>query len=133
MYEHIMNLQLNNVKCIEFYKSHPHIDFEEVNVMFVDFMESILNKRSECCKHMDENEIKRSLQDLRAMFNDMSNRVKDHGEILRLTSENICLSKQNHVDEIHRAFLQYGNNEEKIISSVKEINTIFLDKLIKQW
>ena len=128
--KHIMNLKLNNVKCIEFYKNHPYIDFEQVNVIFVDLMESILSKKDECCTHMEENEIKRSLHELRTMFHDMSNRVKDHGEILRLTSENICLSKQNHVDEIHRAFLQYGNNEEKIISSVKEINTIFLDKLI---
>ena len=128
-----MTLILNDPKCIEFYKRHPYVDFTQVNLMMVELMESIFDGKETHVSPSKENRISDSLCELRAMFENMNQRVKEQGEMLRLTSENIGLSKQNYIDEIHRAFLQHGNNESKIVDTIKDINSIFMDKILAKF
>ena len=54
-------LTINNERCVSFYKKHTHIDFESVNLIFLDILEKLITNMSQT---LDDSYTRESLKTL---------------------------------------------------------------------
>lgn len=126
-----MDFTLRDPQTIKFYEDHPWIDFHHVNTMIAQLLHNIYDSDTskQAINSCGTDELKLGIQSLTNLVQDIGYRVRDHGEILRLASESMSKSKNNYVDEIEKVFQTHGANEHKIITHIREINELFMDKI----
>ena len=119
-------LSTSNNKILDFYKLNPHINFETVNLLFVDLFEKIINDKNGEINSVINNQILSIVQDVK-------------GELHSLNSTNINMVNNLtlKMHEMKESYLQsmtsilQGSNSEnidKVNGLIDQQNKILMDK-----
>ena len=106
-------LTIKNERCIEFYKQNPHIDFESVNLIFLDILEKLMNNMSQT---LDDSYTRESLKTLLETNKQLTNKLEIITESQKNTSTNLT-HVQNTVSELNT---QITNNIYGKISDLRD-------------
>ena len=106
-------LTIKNERCIEFYKQNPHIDFESVNLIFLDILEKLMNNMSQT---LDDSYTRESLKTLLETNKKLTNKLEIITESQKNTSTNLT-HVQNTVSELNT---QITNNIYGKISDLRD-------------
>ena len=129
-------LTTNNEKIINFYNQYTFLDFEQTNILFIDFISTILNKSS--TNSNDPNIILNILQNINSKCNNLETsitEVKTHQDrfdstLLDAVKLQIFSIKDMYTNELDK-YLQNNNNIQlkEIQSITDKHNQFLLDKL----
>ena len=129
-------LSTNNDKIINFYNQYTFLDFEETNILFIDFISTILNTSSTNAN--DPNIILNMLQNINSKCNSLETsitEVKSHQDrfdstLLDAVKLQIFGIKDMYTNELDK-YLQNNNNIQlkEIQSITDKHNQFLLDKL----
>ena len=106
-------LTIKNERCIEFYKQNPNIDFESVNLIFLDILEKLMNNMSQT---LDDSYTRESLKTLLETNKQLTNKLEIITESQKNTSTNLT-HVQNTVSELNT---QITNNIYGKISDLRD-------------
>ena len=133
---------LTNPKVIEFYEKHQHLDFNTMNVLFVDVLEKLIDSLSD---KIDNSQNTLLIQELTKRMASIENVVGNQSEAVKqIHSDVSSLSSQlhnqvsgifaNHIDSLAnslREIVKSNNNdsEKNIIRELSVNNELFLNKI----
>ena len=112
-----MSLLITNQRTITFYKDHPELDIEKMNLLMIDMIENINlfgQEREKPALLMDH------IQKLQGELNVVSENIQKN-LLIKMTE-----FKKEYIDDL-KMILQ-NNTSEKIAPLIKEYNTSLLDK-----
>ena len=98
-------LTINNKKVVDFYKQNPHFDFEQMNLLMVDFLEKISQN-----KNANRDDL------LLQSFKILESQVSNLNDNIKTSSQNI-MNLQTTVSNIPN---NLSDNISTNISSIKE-------------
>ena len=88
---------IKNERCIAFYKKHTHIDFESVNLIFLDILEKLMTNMSQT---LDDSYTRESLKTILETNKQLTNKLEIISESQKNTSTNLT-HVQNTVSELN--------------------------------
>lgn len=108
-------LNINNQEIINFYEQHPYLNIEEVNLLFINFITSILNKTS--TNEINNNSIINLLNTINSKCNNLQTSItqvqsfqdKLDTTILDAIKLQIYNIKDVYINELEK-YIQNGNN-----------------------
>jgi len=106
-------LTINNERCVSFYKKHTHIDFESVNLIFLDILEKLITNMSQT---LDDSYTRESLKTLLESNKQLTSKLEIISESQKNTSTNLN-HVQNTVSELNT---QITNNIYGKISDLRD-------------
>jgi hypothetical protein len=83
----MQKLEISNGRVVEFYKQHPALDFENINIMVVDMLENIINTKS-----LDNMLAKQIVDNLDLLKNSLSTTKDEYMEELNKIIHNSTIS-----------------------------------------
>ena len=130
-------LKIKNKKIVDFYKNHPNINFEEANLLLINFLDSVFNHitddldtniNSQILSYMSKTQTE--LDDIKGNMNIISDNVS---KITSNTIDNINAQllqlKGDYIDEMKTLFSTSNiSTGDKLSSIVEKNNSLFLDK-----
>ncbi len=129
-------LSTNNDKIINFYNQHTFLDFEQTNILFIDFISNILN--NSVSNSNDPNIILNMLQNINSKCNNLETSIKEvkshqdrfDSTLLDAVKLQIFSIKDMYTNELEK-YLQNNNNIQikEIQSITDKHNQFLLDKL----
>jgi hypothetical protein len=126
-------LTCNNKNVIKFYNEHPNIDFESMNVTFVEILNSLSQDITSSLSNNISSQLLNNIKDLHKQINNVNDNVK-HLQIERIESNNIFLTKLNefkreYIEDVKLILSNVNNNTtDKIITLIKDHNNSLFDK-----
>jgi len=122
---------LKSERAIKFYNDHPDIDFDSVNIIFIDLLEKLLNNMS---KTLNENLSLDILKEISTKIKSLEQRTQEDTLILK----NIDQATQNYISTLKTNIdNSVSSQKEHIIASLRDVvknneneNTQFIHKLI---
>jgi hypothetical protein len=130
-------LKIKNKKIVDFYKNHPNINFEEANLLLINFLDSVFNHitddldtniNSQILSYMSKTQTE--LDDIKDNMNIISDNVS---KISTTTIDNINSQlmqlKGDYIDET-KTLISTSNisTGDKLSSIIEKNNSFFLDK-----
>ena len=112
-------LKIKNKKIIDFYKNHPSINFEEANLLLINFLDSLFNHITD---DLDSNINSQILSYMNKTQTELNN-IKDDMNII---SDNVSKISSNTIDNINSQLMQLKGDyidEMKILISTSNIST----------
>ena len=106
-------LTINNERCVSFYKKHTHIDFESVNLIFLDILEKLITNMSQT---LDDSYTRESLKTLLESNKQLTSKLEIISESQKNTSTNLT-QVQNTVSDLNT---QITNNIYGKISDLRD-------------
>jgi len=91
----MQKLETSNEKVVEFYKQHPALNFENINVMVVDMLENIINTKS-----LDNILAKQIVDNLDSMKNSLSTTKNEYMDELNKIIHNNTNSGNEHLNKL---------------------------------
>ena len=110
---------LKNEKCIQFYKQNDHIDFDTINLIFVELLEKLLKNMSQT---LDETYSKEALKSLLESNKQLTSKLEIVCESQKNTNSNIT-HIQNTVSELNS---QITNN---IYGKITDLRDTYIQEL----
>ena len=120
-------LTINNEKLWKFYKSHPNLDFEKTNLLFMDVLEKFLQDANSSMTTSITSQLIDQIKNLQTQINIMT---ENHSRMQNETALNFNYKlsefKKDYIDEVK--LILTNNVSEKVAPLLKEQNSIMLDK-----
>lgn len=134
-FEH--TLTIKNKKIVDFYKTHPTIDFEKANMLLIHFLDSVFNHisndldtniNSQLLAYMNKNQ--NEITEIKGNISLLSDQVSKNIENTIETVNNHLISMKNEYIEEMRGFINTSNvtSGEKISNVIEKNNSHLLDK-----
>lgn len=121
------SLTSNNKKVWDFYTNHPNIDFEAMNILFVDIME---NLTQDITSSLSNNIASQILTNIKGLQNQMNTVNESVNKLYSETQINFGLRfnefKRDYIEDIK--VLLNSNTSDKIAPLIKEYNSGLFDK-----
>jgi hypothetical protein len=126
---------LTNKHAIAFYESHPNIDFNSVNKLFVEIMEKLFDNVS--CQ-VDNNinhsliqELSQKINSIQEQFSSQNDILKDISTKIHLNISELISSQQTSLTQILRDTIKSnnGDSEKNILQHISLNNEHFLSKI----
>ena len=128
---------LKNSRAIQFYKDHPELDFDAVNLIFVDLLEKLLHNMTDTLnenlsidilKEISENVSKHSL-----ILNSIEERTKDYISSLKTNIDSsVSSQKDNIIASMREVINNKDNNDAQFIHKMISDNHELLSERIKK-
>jgi len=130
-------IAVSNQKIYEFYNKNPNVDFENVNLLLIDFMDSIFNNmtndlnsniNSQLLSFMKDNQkkIENISTSLNAVNHNVTNLTNDITNNMALQMNNM---KKEYIDDFSQIINTNSlSSNEKISSLIDKSNSILVDK-----
>ena len=122
-----ITLSCNNKKVWNFYNQHPNVDFETMNVIFVDIMETLSQDMTSSFSDNIASQILTNIKGLQTQLFTVTDTVnKMHSEVINNFSIKLNDFKKNYFEDIK--MILTNNTSEKIAPLIKEFQSIMYDK-----
>jgi hypothetical protein len=120
-------LTINNEKLWKFYKSHPSLDFEKTNLLFMDVLEKFLQDANSSMTTSITSQLIDQIKNLQTQINVMTeNHSRTQNETALNFNYKLSEFKKDYIDEVK--VILTNNVSEKVAPLLKEQNSIMLDK-----
>ena len=119
-------LSTRNKRIINFYKDHTELNFEAVNILFIDLFDKILCQKHEELNSLVNNEILSSVQNIEnkmEMFNTKQNQIVDNISLRISDTKNLYI--QDVKDLLNNS---YGESSERLNGLLQKQNDSLIDK-----
>ncbi len=120
-------LTIKNKKVIDFYKKNKNLNFESMNVIFVEILENLLRNTNPTLDSNTAAAILDSINSLQTQVNNINDTVsKNQNEINNMFTLKFIEFKREYMEEIR--LIIANNSTEKVAPIIKEYNESLLDK-----
>ena len=106
---------LTNKKCIEFYSKNPHIDFNNVNEMFIDLFQKLTSSGGSIFR-IDE--MKNALSQLDKKLSVLDNNITQNNTMIKMTHDNLNNNKEFYIQQI-KSIIQEKENDPTILKLIR--------------
>ena len=117
---------LTNKRCIEFYSKNPHIDFNNINEMFIDLFQKLTSSDGNVFR-IDE--MKNALLQLDKKINTLDNNISQNNTMIKMTNDNLNNNKDFYTQQI-KTIIQEKENDPTILKLIREANETWTQKSI---
>jgi len=117
---------LTNKKCIEFYSKNSHIDFNNVNEMFIDLFQKLTSSGGSIFR-IDE--MKNALSQLDKKLSVLDNNITQNNTMIKMTHDNLNNNKEFYIQQI-KSIIQEKENDPTILKLIREANETWTQKSI---
>ena len=117
---------LTNKKCIEFYSKNSHIDFNNVNEMFIDLFQKLTSSGGSIFR-IDE--MKNALSQLDKKLSALDNNITQNNTMIKMTHDNLNNNKEFYIQQI-KSIIQEKENDPTILKLIREANETWTQKSI---
>ena len=126
-------IAVTNKRICEFYNNNPNVDFENVNLLLIDFMESIFNNMTNDLNSNINYQLLSFMKDNQKKIENISNSLNTVNQSVTNLTNNMVLQMNNMKKEYIVDFSQIINtnslsSNEKISSLIDKSNSILVDK-----
>ena len=126
-------IAVTNKRICEFYNNNPNVDFENVNLLLIDFMESIFNNMTNDLNSNINYQLLSFMKDNQKKIENISNSLNTVNQSVTNLTNNMVLQMNNMKKEYIDDFSQIINtnslsSNEKISSLIDKSNSILVDK-----
>lgn len=139
-----MSLRTDNKKIIQFYETHPNIDFEKTNLLIIDLFEYILREKNE-----NSDSLLTYLQNVEQSISSMNNELKQSSQqIINLqtsvsdlpsqmdnnVSSQLSNIRENYVKELERTIQSSSSQQQQLLQTIiqENINDIMSSEKITE-
>ena len=120
-------LTIKNKKVLDFYKKNKNLNFESMNVIFVEILENLLRNTNPTLDSNTAAAILDSINSLQTQVNNINDTVsKNQNEINNMFTLKFIEFKREYMEEIR--LIIANNSTEKVAPIIKEYNESLLDK-----
>tara|TARA_Y100000389_G_scaffold200621_1_gene241432 strand:- start:329 stop:1711 length:1383 start_codon:yes stop_codon:yes gene_type:complete len=120
------SLILSNKKCIDFYEKNPHLDFNEVNELFIDLIQN-LSSTSANNNIFCINEMKTLIKDVNKKINNLENNIEKNNQLINMTHSYLQTNKEYYSQEI-KNILNNKDNDPVMLQLIREANETWTQK-----
>jgi hypothetical protein len=123
-----ISLVCTNKKVWDFYKEHPNLDFEAMNIIFVDIMLNLSQDMNSSLSNNIAAQLLNNVKSLQTQVNNVSDSLnKMQVETINSFGNKFNDFKKEYFEDVK--MILSTNTSDKIAPLVKEYNSILLDKL----
>jgi hypothetical protein len=120
-------LSINNTKVIDFYNEHKNLNFENMNVLFVDILESLLRNTNPSLDSNIATTLLDTMKTLQTQVLDMKDTVtKNQTDTGTMFTLKFIEFKREYMEDLR--IILSNNTSERIGPLIKEYNDALLDK-----
>lgn len=120
-------LTINNKKVKEFYDEHKNLKFEDMSILFVDILETVLRNTNPT---MDTNIASLLLDNMKSLQTNMNsineNLTKNQGDVATMFTMKFIDFKKEYIEDMK--LILSSNASDKVAPLIKEYNDSLLDK-----
>ena len=120
-------LTITNKKVWDFYNEHKNLSFENMNILFIDIIDTILRNTNPT---LDANIASMLLDNIKSLQNQVTNindKVeKNHADIATVFTMKFIDFKKDYMEDLR--LIMASNTSEKVAPIIKEYNDALLDK-----
>ena len=121
------HLICRHTKVLSFYKNHPNLDFETMNVLFVDFMENLTQDIHSSLSNNIASQLLENMRALQSQIGGVTDHVgKIHADMVHQLGSKLNECKREYVEDVK--MILSSNTSDKIAPLIKESNNALLDK-----
>ena len=117
---------LSNKKCIDFYKKNPHLDFNEINELFIELIQNISSNNNNI---FVINEMKSLMKDVDKKINNLENNIEKNNQMINMTHTFLQNNKEYYSQEI-KTILNNKENDPIMLQLIREANETWTQKSI---
>lgn len=117
---------LTNKRCIEFYSKNPHIDFNNINGMFIDLFQKLTSSDGNIFR---VDEMKNVIAQLDKKISVLDNNITQNNAMIKMTHDNLNNNKDFYTQQI-KAIIQEKENDPTILKLIREANETWTQKSI---
>lgn len=117
---------LTNKRCIEFYSKNPHIDFNNINEMFIDLFQNLTSSGGNIFR---VDEMKNALAQLDKKISTLDNNITQNNTMIKMTHDNLNNNKDFYTQQI-KTIIQEKENDPTILKLIREANETWTQKSI---
>ena len=122
------SLTCNNKKVWSFYQEHKNIDFETMNIIFVDIMLNLSQDMNSSLSNNIAAQLLNNVKSLQSQVNSVSESLnKLQVETINTFGNKFNEFKKEYFEDVK--MILSSNTSDKIAPLVKEYNSILLDKI----
>jgi len=122
------SLTCNNKKVWDFYQEHKNIDFESMNIIFVDIMLNLSQDMNSSLSNNIAAQLLNNVKSLQSQVNSVSDSLnKLQAETINTFGNKFNEFKKEYFEDVK--MILSTNTSDKIAPLVKEYNSILLDKI----
>ena len=121
-----MTFVLKSEKAIEFYTKNSHIDFNQVNEMFVDMIQKLT---STVQNSLSVNELKLLLHNINNKMKSMNDSMENQKEMNKMTYDALQSQKEYYVVQM-KSILENRDSDNSVLNLIRETNQTMIDKTI---
>lgn len=124
------HIQIQNKRIIEFYSQNPSINFEAVNLIFVDLFEKLLGDMNSAMNSTINSQILSTVGDLKSQFNTLNSSVsKLNSEISNNISIKFQESKREYIEDIKSIISNnFSQSSDKLSVLLQQNTSQLVDK-----
>ena len=116
-------LQTSNSKILNFYNEHPSLNFENINILFIDILNNLF---SEISPNVDNNFI------LTSLLNNFNKKITENNEIIKNELNNNVKNVINEITENNNKIIQQCVSESNKDINSSLVNTVKSQKEIDE-
>ena len=121
------SLSLSNEKVFNFYNKYKTLSFENINLMFVDFLEKIIPINNNCINAPIAEQLAHNIKQIQSQITSISDNISlIHNEQSKNISLKLSEFKKEYIDDIK--MILTNNVSEKISPLLKDYNAVMMDK-----
>jgi len=117
---------LTNKRCIEFYSKNPHIDFNNINEMFIDLFQKLTSSGGNIFR---VDEMKNVIAQLDKKISALDNNITQNNTMIKMTHDNLNSNKDFYTQQI-KTIIQEKENDPTILKLIREANETWTQKSI---
>ena len=124
------NINITNTKILDFYSQNPSINFEAVNLIFVDLFEKLLGDMNSAMNSTINSQILSTVGDLKTQVTSLNTSVsKINQDITNSISLKFQESKREYIEDIKQILSNnFSQNSDKIQSLLQQNTSQLIDK-----
>lgn len=124
-------LIITDPKIIQFYTQNKHINFENINLLFIQLFQSILNSDNSENKISMHSQILSHIQNIQSNIVSINNNIHNiNDSLLQSINNQFYELKTNYINDINNSFkVDLNNSYEKLNSSIQLINNNFFENI----
>ena len=124
------HIQIQNKRILEFYSQNPSINFEAVNLIFVDLFEKLLGDMNSAMNSTINSQILSTVGDLKSQFNTLNSSVsKLNSEISNNISIKFQESKREYIEDIKSIISNnFSQSSDKLSVLLQQNTSQLVDK-----
>ena len=124
------SLVCNNKKVMDFYKNHPNLDFESMNLIFISIMENLTQDMNSSLNNNIATQLLTNIQGLQTQINFVSeNVIKLQSDTILNFSAKFSEFKKEYIEDLKMILTNNSvNTIDRLTPLIKDYNSSLIDK-----